>query len=159
MKKILTATAVAAALAAGNAQALNDSKQFNVNITLTSVCTVSSVADLAFAYTSLQATPVSATGGGFTVTCTNALPYTFGLQAGAGPATPPGAASVPVTDNAVNLLYTLSLSNPGGTGNGLVQNYSVKGDMGANQSGTCNNNVSCNNTGATNKIHTLIFNY
>ena len=34
MKRILTATAIAAALTAGNAQAGSDNKPFNVNITL-----------------------------------------------------------------------------------------------------------------------------
>ena len=82
MKRILTATAIAAALAAGSAQAGNTSGTFNVNVTLTSACTLSAVTNVAFAYTSLQAAAANATGGGFSVSCTNTLPYTFGLQAG-----------------------------------------------------------------------------
>ena len=79
MKRILTATAIAAALTAGNAQAGSDNKPFNVNITLTSACTLTAVTDLAFTYTSLQTGASTATGGGFNVSCTNSLPYTFKL--------------------------------------------------------------------------------
>jgi len=158
MKRIIAATAVAAALAAGNAQAGSTSGQFNVNVTLTSACTVSAVTDLAFAYTSLQAGAASATGGGFSVACTNSLPYTFGLQSGAGAATPPGAATISVTDNAVNLGYSLGLSAAGGTGSGASQAYSVTGSMAGSQAGTCAA-ASCTNAGATNKTHTLILNY
>ena len=158
MKRIIAATAVAAALAAGNAQAGSTSGQFNVNVTLTSACTVSAVTDLAFAYTSLQAGAASATGGGFSVACTSSLPYTFGLQSGAGAATPPGAATISVTDNAVNLGYSLGLSAAGGTGSGASQAYSVTGSMAGSQAGTCAA-ASCTNAGATNKTHTLILNY
>jgi spore coat protein U-like protein len=158
MKRILTATAIAAALAAGNTQAGNTSGTFNVNVTLTSSCTLAAVTDLAFAYTSLQPGVSNATGGGFSVSCTNTLPYTFGLQSGNGAATPPGAATIAVTDNAVNLGYSLGLSAAGGTGNGLVQPYSVTGTMAASQAGTCAA-ASCTNAAATNKTHTLIVNY
>ncbi len=158
MKRILTATAIAAALAAGNAQAGNTSGTFNVNVTLTSACTLSAVTNLAFTYTSLQGGVSNAAGGGFSVSCTTSLPYTFGLQAGNGAATPPGAATLLVTDNAVNLDYTLGLSAAGGTGNGLAQNYSVTGAMAASQAGTCAA-ASCTNAAATNKTHTLIVNY
>lgn len=158
MKRLIAASLVAAALASGNAEAGNTSGTFNVNITLTSACTLSAVTDLAFAYTSLQTGAATATGGGFSVTCTNSLPYTFGLQAGSGAATPPGASTVSVTDNAVNLGYTLGLSAAGGTGNGGAQAYNVTGSMGANQAGTCAS-ASCANAAATNKTQTLIVNY
>ena len=158
MKRILTATVIAAALSAGNAQAGNTSGQFNVNVTLTSACTLSAVNNLAFTYTSLQGGVSNATGGGFSVSCTTSLPYTFGLQAGNGAATPPGAATILVTDNAVNLDYSLALSAAGGTGNGVAQNFSVTGSMAASQAGTCAA-ASCTNAAATNKTHTLIVNY
>jgi spore coat protein U-like protein len=158
MKRILTATAIAAALAAGNAQAGSTSGTFSVNVTLTSACTLSAVNNLAFTYTSLQAGVSNATGGGFSVSCTTTLPYTFGLQSGNGAATPPGAASILITDNAVNLDYSLALSAAGGTGNGVAQNYSVTGTMAASQAGTCAT-ASCTNAAATNKTHTLIVNY
>jgi spore coat protein U-like protein len=158
MKRLIAAGLVAAALASGNTQAGSTSGQFNVNVTLTSACTMSAVSDLAFAYTSLQAGAATATGGGFSVTCTDSLPYTFGLQSGSGAATPPGAATISVTDNAVNLGYTLGLSAAGGTGNGAVQSYSVTGTMAGNQAGTCTA-ASCTNAAATNKTQTLIVNY
>jgi len=158
MKRILTATAIAAALTAGNAQAGNTSGTFTVNVTLTSACTLSAVTAVDFAYTSLQAAVANATGGGFSVSCTNTLPYTFGLQAGNGAATPPGAATIAVTDNAVNLNYSLGLSAAGATGNGAAQAFSVTGTMAGSQSGTCAT-ASCTNAAATNKIHTLIVNY
>jgi spore coat protein U domain-containing protein, fimbrial subunit CupE1/2/3/6 len=158
MKRIIAATAVAAALAAGNAQAGNTSGTFNVNVTLTSSCTLGAVTDLAFAYTSLQAGASAATGGGFSVSCTSTLPYTFGLQSGNGAATPPGAATIAVSDNAVNLNYSLGLSAAGGTGNGAAQAFSVTGTMAGGQAGTCAV-ASCTNAAATNKTHTLIVNY
>ena len=158
MKRIIAATAVAAALAAGNAQAGSTSGTFNVNVTLTSSCTLAAVTDLAFAYTSLQAGAATATGGGFSVSCTTSLPYTFGLQAGNAAPTPPGGATISVTDNAVNLNYSLGLSAAGGTGNGLAQPFSVTGTMAGSQAGTCAV-ASCTNAAATNKTHTLIVNY
>ena len=158
MKRILTATAIAAALTAGNAQAGNTSGTFTVNVTLTSACTLSAVTAVDFAYTSLQAAVANATGGGFSVSCTNTLPYTFGLQAGNGAATPPGAATIAVTDNAVNLNYSLGLSAAGATGNGAAQAFSVTGTMAGSQAGTCAT-ASCTNAAATNKTHTLIVNY
>jgi spore coat protein U-like protein len=158
MKRIIAATAVAAALAAGNTQAGNTSGTFNVNVTLTSACTLAAVSDLAFTYTSLQAGVSNATGGGFSVSCTSSLPYTFGLQAGSGAATPPGAATIAVTDNAVQLNYSLGLSAAGGTGSGAAQAFSVTGSMAGSQAGTCAV-ASCTNAAATNKTHTLIVNY
>jgi spore coat protein U-like protein len=158
MKRIIAASLVAAALGASNAQAGSTSGQFNVSITLTSACTLGAVTPVAFAYTSLQGSAATATGGGFSVTCTTSLPYTFGLQAGSGAATPPGAATVAVTDNVVNLGYSLGLSAAGGTGNGSSQAYSVTGTMAASQAGTCAT-ASCTNGAATNKTQTLIVNY
>ncbi len=160
MKKLAIAIAAlgAVALGSGIAEAASTSGTFNVNITLTSTCTLGSVTPVAFAYTSLQGGAQTATGGGFNVTCTNSFPYTFGLQAGSGAATPPGTATIAVTDNAVNLAYTLGTSAAGGTGNGAAQSYSVTGTMGANQSGTCAT-ASCTNAAATNKVQTLILNY
>jgi spore coat protein U-like protein len=142
----------------GSAQAANTSGTFNVNITLTSVCTLSAISALDFAYTSFQGGAAAATGGGFSVTCTNSLPYTFGLQSGIAAPTPPGAASIgPITDDAVLLDYSLSLSAAGGTGSGSSQAYSVTGTMASGQGGTCT--PSCINAAATNKTHTLIVNY
>jgi spore coat protein U-like protein len=160
MKRIIAATAVAAALAAGSTQAGQTSGTFNVDINLTSACTLTAVADLAFAYTSLQAGASNATGGGFSVSCTTSLPYTFALRAGtpAGPFVAPFVTTLgPITDSVVNLDYSLSVG-AGGTGNGTPQAYSVTGTMAGNQSGTCAL-ATCTNAGATNRTHTLIVNY
>src|SRR5205823_6929296 len=98
MKKlILAALLCAAAISAWVVQAASTSGTFNVNVTLTSTCTLSAITAVDFAYTSFQGGAAAATGGGYTVSCTNTLPYTFGLQAGSGAAVPPGAATVIVT--------------------------------------------------------------
>lgn len=159
MKKLIMALMGVAGLFAGNAQAASTSGQFDVNITLTSTCTLSTVNAVAFAYTSLQGAAQNSTAGTgtFTVTCTNTLPYTFGLQAGTGAATPPGNASISVTDAVVNLSYTLN-APAAGSGNGAAQSLAVTGTMAANQSGNCNA-ASCTNAASGNKTQTLILNY
>jgi spore coat protein U-like protein len=141
------------------AAAQTASGQFDVNINLTAGCSLSAITAVDFAYTSFQGGIANATNGGFSVTCTNSLPYTFGLQSGAGAATPPGAATIgPINDDAVNLAYSLALSAAGGVGSGAAQGYSVTGTMAAGQAGTCAVSP-CNNGAATNNTHTLIVNY
>jgi len=111
--------AIPAANAAGTATG-----NFNVTVNLTSKCeVVSAPTDVAFTYTSFQAGAATATGGAFTVRCTNTLPYTMSLDAASG------------TVSGLN--YTLSLSAASGTGNGAGQNYSVNGSMVSGQAGTC----------------------
>jgi spore coat protein U-like protein len=158
MRKLLLALAVAAAIGVGTTDAANTSGQFNVNVTLNSTCSLSTITALDFTYTSFQGSVANASNGNFTVTCTNTLPYNFGLQSGTGAVTPPGAATITVTDNAVNLQYVLGTSAASGTGNGAAQSYNLTGTMAASQSGTCASG-SCSNASATNKAHTLILNY
>lgn len=159
MKKLVLATLLgAAALQTGVTEGASTSGTFNVTITLTSTCTMSAVSPVDFAYTSFQGSAQNSTGGGYTITCTNSLPYTFGLQAGTAAPTPPGTATINVTDNAVNLAYQLGTSAVGGTGNGAAQSYNVTGTMASGQSGSCAT-ASCANTAATNKTQTLILNY
>ena len=159
MKKILLAAIVSlTSLLSSTAQAQSTSGTFNVNITLTSACTLTAIADVAFAYTSFQTGAQAATGGGFSVSCTNSLPYTFGLQAGSGAAVPPGTATIAVTDAALNLAYTLGRSAAGGTGSGVAQSYSITGNMAAGQSGTCAG-ATCTNAASTNRVQTLIVNF
>src|SRR6185295_6441997 len=109
MKRILTATAIAAALTAGNAQAAGQATSgFNVTINLTSACTVTAPTDVVFAYTSLQSGASAATGGAFSVSCTTSLPYTLALQAGTTPPFNSVATTIPsITDNVVQLTYSL----------------------------------------------------
>lgn len=140
MKRILSALVVFAAVAAPAAQA--QTANFDVVINLTSACQFGTVNNVTFNYTSFQAAASTATGGGFQVRCTNTLPYTLALD------------STSVTDDAVNLAYTLSLSAAGGTGNGAYQNYTVNGDMASGQAGTCAT-ATCTNAAATNRQRTL----
>src|SRR4051812_32349328 len=105
MKKLVLALAAAAVIGTAPSDAATTSGTFNVNVTLNSTCSLSSIAALDFTYTSFQGTASTATGGGYTLTCTNALPYSFGLQLGAGTPVPPGTATITATDNAVQLQY------------------------------------------------------
>jgi spore coat protein U-like protein len=159
MKKLILAAALFAGVGISTwvAQAASTSGTFNVNVTLSSTCSLSAITALDFTYTSFQGAVANATGGGFTVSCTNTLPYTFGLNAG-NSATAPGTATITVTDNAVNLQYVVGTSAAGGTGSGAAQSYNVTGTMASGQSGTCAT-ASCTNAAATNKTQTLILNF
>lgn len=156
MKKLLMVAALGAAgLAGTGAQAATVNDTFDVDINLTAVCTVSVTSNPVFDYTSGQGAAQGLTGGtgGVSVTCTGGVPYTFSLVHNF-----TGVAPVfPVTDNAVNLAY--SLTAPGGnTGNGGAQVTSLTGNMAAGQAGTCPGGV-CNNGTATNKAYTLVVTY
>jgi len=161
-KAAVIALALGAAGLTGVSQAQTASGQFNVNITLTSSCTLSAIAPVTFAYTSSQGGIANAGGGAFTVQCSNTLPYTFGLQAGNAAATPPGAGSVNVTDNGVDLAYQLTLATTSHAADGTAQPYTIAGTMAAGQVGTCGLASCDNQTGATlssNRVNTLIVNY
>src|SRR4051812_41276062 len=114
MKKLMASLLVAGALGVAPGEAANPSGQFNVNLTLNSPCSLSAVTAVAFTYTPLQGAVQNGTAGGYTVTCTNNPPHTFGLQAGTGPATTPGAPTNTVTAKAANPQYLLRPSAPGG---------------------------------------------
>lgn len=144
MKLILTLiAAVFAALATLPVQAATATAGFSVSATLTSKCQVTAgPTNLAFTYTSFQAGPATATGGAFSVQCTNSLPYTMAVDT--------------VSSNTViGLVYTLSLSAASGTGTGSAIAYSVNGNMIAGQSGTCATTAACTGTNA----HTLTVTY
>lgn len=163
MKRLIFGAMVcAAAITAPIAQAQSPATgTFTVAITLNSTCTLSAIPNVVFTYTSFQGGASAATNGaGFDVRCTDQLFYTLGLQSGTGAAVVPGSATIgPITDDAVNLAYSLGLSGgatPGGaTGSGVIQNYSITGTMAAAQGGTCAT-ASCTNAAATNRQHTLI---
>ncbi|MBL8521195.1 MAG: spore coat protein U domain-containing protein [Betaproteobacteria bacterium] len=144
MKKLLLVAALGfSSLIGGVAHAGTTTGTFNVNITLTTACTLTTINDLNFAYTSFQAAAATPTsGGGFSVTCTNGVPYTFGLDA------------LTTTDDAVNLTYTLSLPTPA-AGTGAAQAYTIGGSIAASQGGTCASLGSCTNAAATNRQRTL----
>jgi phage tail tape-measure protein len=138
MKKLLLSVALATALAgaAPLAQAATAPANFNVTVNLTSKCEVTAgPTDVAFTYTSFQAGPAPATGGAFSVRCTNSLPYTMALDATSG--------------TVIGLAYTLGLSAASGTGAGLTAaSYSVTGSMIAGQSGDCATTAVCSGTQA-----------
>lgn len=145
--KIRTAIAAAALTVASlGAHAASVTGNFNVNITLTSACQISTAPSaITLTYTAFQGT--AATGSTpFGVKCTNTLPYTMALDSGA------------TTDNAVNLAYTTTLSAASGTGTGIEQSYSVTATIASGQAGTCAT-TSCTNAAATNKQRTLTVTY
>lgn len=139
--------AAALTTAAMGTQAATVTGNFNVLITLTAACQISTAPSaINLTYTSFQGT--SATGNTpFGVKCTNTLPYTMALDSGA------------TTDNAVNLAYTTTLSAASGTGTGVEQTYSVTATIASGQAGTCATTAACNNTAATNKQRTLTITY
>ena len=136
-------TAALIGFSSSPAQAASVTSSFNVDITLTSLCSVSTPAALSFAYTAMQGTAATASTP-FTVTCSNSLPYTVSVS---------GANTL---DDAVGLNYTLAVTPPvgGGTGTGASQAYSIDGTIPANQSGTCVS-ATCTNAAATNNVHTI----
>jgi hypothetical protein len=152
MKKIALIAAAAFAALSMSAQAATETGNFNVNITLTSKClltTSAATTDINFAYESFQTGAQPSTGGAFTLQCTNGLtPTSFSLDA------------TNVTDAQTNLQYTLTLPAPV-MANGLVQNYTITGSMAANQSGTCATGPAtpCTNGTSANKQRTLTITY
>ena len=153
MKKLLMAAAISAAgLAGTGAQAATTNGSFDVNINLTSACTLGAITAVDFAYTSGQVAAQASTGGGFNITCTNTLPYSFAIEQPL--ATP---AVFPATDTAVSLQYTLT-APAAGAGNGAAQALTITGNMPGGQSGTCAA-ASCNNAAATNRTYFLVVTY
>lgn len=151
MKKLTLIAALSlAVLASATAHAATATGNFDVNITLTSACVYAKTSDVDFAYTSFQvAAQAQTTSGGFTVKCTNTLPYTLALDAAGS-----------YTDAATNLAYTLSLSSTGATGNGAAQAYSVTGSIAGGQGGDCATAGGvCTNSGSANKQRTLTITY
>ncbi len=122
---------------------------FNVNITLNASCSIATaITDMSFTYDSFVAAS-AIVGTTANVTCTSGLPYGIGLDA------------VSVTDNAVQIAYTITgvpLGAPtsGQTGNGIVQAYTLTPAATAGQGGACGTAGGiCINTAATNKLRTL----
>ncbi|MFI5444143.1 spore coat protein U domain-containing protein [Polaromonas sp. UC242_47] len=158
MKKLILVTALGfIGLLTAPVQAATTSGTFNVNINVTAVCKLGTITPLAFAYTSLQTTAATATGGNFTLQCTNGLPApSLGLTLGS--AAGPGTASVNTTDDKVSLDYTVTVPTVAAP-NGSAVAYTIGGTMAANQGGTCASSASCDNAAATNKSYTLYVTY
>jgi spore coat protein U-like protein len=159
-KKLLVVTAALASVAAlgslsvpGTSQAATSSTPFSVTINLTSACTFTNVTTVNFAYTSSQAGVANSTGGTLDVTCPNGLVVSgIGLVASGSAAAP--AASINVTDQLLNLAYTLN-APAASNGTGVAQTKTISGTMGANQPGNCAA-ATCDNLTSTNRTHTLV---
>ncbi len=158
MKKLIFVVALYLFGFSVSAQAAVTSGTFNVDINLTAVCKLGTIAPVAFTYDSLQVGAATATGGGFTLQCTNGLAApSLGLVLGA--AAGPGTASVTTTDNVVNLAYTVTVPTVTAP-NGTAVNYAITGTMDANQAGTCASSAApCTNSTATNRAYTLYVTY
>lgn len=104
------------------AEAATVTGNFNVTVTLTSACTVTAPANVAFTYTSFQGAIANSTGGGFTLSCTNTLPYALSLDVS--------------TNTVIGLVYALTLP-ANGNGTGAGQALAITGTMAAGQGGTC----------------------
>jgi hypothetical protein len=168
MNKLLLASLLlgAAVLASAPARAATDTKQFDVVITLTPSCAIStSPTNVTFAYQTNQGTASNSSGGGFSVTCTSGLTYSLSLDGTA------AAGVYSYTDTATNLGYTLEIQNGGTTvtgavaGSGSAQAFTMKGVMASGQAGSCAGAGSggtpstCSNTSSGNKTRTLTLTY
>jgi hypothetical protein len=143
MNKLTKALAAAGLVAAsfGSQAATTINQPFNVTVNLTSACTMTAPTPVAFTYTSFQGTAATSTGGAFSVSCTNTLPYTVAVT---------GAST-----SVIGLTYALSLSASSGTGNGSAQAFTINGTMASGQAGTCAT-ATCSGTDST---HTVTVTY
>jgi len=122
MNKLLKTLAVATTVAlAPAAHAATATSPFTVSVTLTSVCTVTAPANVTFVYTSFQVGAAASAGGGYTVSCTNNLPYTMSLDAGGG--------------TVAGLAYTVAAPAGGFTGTGAAVAHTITGSIAGGQGG------------------------
>ena len=147
MKHLILVAALGVAALASSAQASTATGNFNVGITLTSSCEVSTAPTANFTYTSFQATAATIASS-FTVRCTNTLPISSIALDNAGS----------YTDAATNLAYTLSLAGVPTAGTGVAQTVNLSGSMAASQAGTCAT-ASCTNGSSANKQRTITITY
>lgn len=137
MKKIALVAAMAAALVSSfSAHAASVNGGFNVEITLTSACEITTApGQITIGYTSFQGT--NATGNTtFGVRCTTALPYTISLGSASGT---DNAGFGPQTAGAnTSLNYSLAVDGGGRTGTGLTAiTHTITGTVASGQSGSC----------------------
>jgi len=120
------------------AHAVDVTSNFDVTVSLTSVCEISTApGTVAFTYTAFGA--AANAGTSFGVRCTNNLGYTMALDAPVGGQTVGG------------LTYNLTLSSASGTGSGSEQSYNINGTMAAGQAG--------DSTASTTQTRTLTVTY
>lgn len=165
MNKLLGALLTAFALSVATIPAANAAtvaQPFNVTVTLTSVCTMGTIGDLAFGtYTAFQTTAQAATPTTATLSCTRGLTgvtANFDTNAGVGST---GAAAASTAEGAgviAGLQYNIT-ATPGtttagtaasssSTGSADTRPYTIAGSMPANQAGT-------SSTGVQTQVRTL----
>ena len=170
MKKLLLATSAALAVmsAAAPVQAATVSGNFNVTVTLTSVCTMAAIGNLAFGtYIAFQTTAKTATNTTATLTCTRGLGGvtaafdTNALIGSTGAATATNAVGAGVISGLqYDILGTAGTVVPGlaatstSIGTGDSRPYTISGNMQAGQAGTCST-TSC----AATQVRTLTVTY
>lgn len=143
-----------------------DAKTFNVNINLTSACTVTPAGDINVTYASFGPA-VNGAGAQTTVAiqCTKLLPYTVSLDTGSGGGVNPFVATgYSYTDSVVALAYSLAFTGTGlnlitggNTGNGLTQNITVQAFLSGGQGGTCSApGGACSNTSNAARQRTMM---
>lgn len=164
MRRLFISAAMATMLGAmiPASQAATVSQPFNVTVTLTSVCTMATIGNLAFGtYVAFQGTAQTATPTTATLTCTRGL---TGVTANFDTAAPGSTAATAAT-NAVGagviagLEYNIT-ATPGGTGTAAgtaatassigtaaTMVYDIAGTMPSGQAGTCTT-TSCTATQA-----------
>jgi hypothetical protein len=136
-----------AAIAASSAHATTATDTFNVSITLTSVCQITTVpAGASFTYSSFQ-TSAAAFSDSFNIRCTNTLPISSVTLD-----------QTSVTDSATNLAYTLALGTIPSAGTGATQTIPITGSMAAGQAGTCAS-ANCTNASSSNRQRTITLTY
>lgn len=157
MRKFLSVVfAGALLLAASAARPYTATNTFNVSITLNSACQVVTVPNIAFTYTSFQATNATSNSN-FNIQCTSTKGISSVLlDDGAGGVA--AGLTQSYTDQATGLIYTLTLSGVPNVGTGAAQTISIAGSMASGQAGQCNA-ASCTNASSTNKTRTITITY
>ena len=162
---LLTSITLFAATMSG-ANAATVPQNFNVTVTLTSVCTMAAIGDLAFGtYTAFQNTAQTATSTTATLTCTRGLTgvtANFDTTAGIGSTGAAAAATAVGAGVIAGLEYNIT-ATPGTTTAGTAATstaigtadsrpYTIAGTMPALQAGTAA-------TGVQTQVRTLTVNY
>lgn len=168
MKKLLMSASMAALFGAmvPPAQAATVSGNFNVTVTLTSVCTMATIGDLAFGtYVAFQAAAKTATATTATLTCTRGLTgvtANFDTTAGIGATGATAAANAVGAGVISGLQYDITATagtvvagtaaSSTSIGTADSRPYSITGNMQALQAGTTS-------TGVQTQLRTLTVTY
>lgn len=137
MKKVLTVSALSiASIFCMNANAATATGNFNVAVSLQSVCLIGTISAIPISYTSFQTAPVDANVT-FTVKCTNTQAYGLAINTGTGSAS--GISYLLSLGTAATPGVTAAVLTLGGQlGTGLNQSFVISATAAANQGGTTN---------------------